>query len=48
MTNHIRIARVSWGADKEYKSEGDAHSYLNVAHTKGDIIENDGEIKLVD
>jgi len=22
MTNHIRIARVSWGADKEYRSEG--------------------------
>ncbi len=33
---------------KQWKSEGDAHSYLNVAHTKGDIIENDGEIKLVD
>lgn len=33
---------------KQWKSEGDAHSYLNVAHSKGHITENNGEIKLVD
>jgi len=33
---------------KQWKSEGDAHSYLNVAHSKNEIIENNGEIKLVD
>jgi len=33
---------------KQWKGEGDAHSFLNVEHSKGHITENNGEIKLVD